>query len=295
MVGTGDFVGIDFPPRLPPRPANSHKGFFGHALLVGGFKGMSGAIWIAGQTCLRGGAGLVTLAVPESIQPHLSVAIPCAMTIGLHDSGDCQSWWEQLRAPKYRDCIIAIGPGLGRSSETDALVWKCWREWPQTALFDADSINALASDPERLSEDRATSGASRVLTPHPGEWARLVGGHREGASETRELARELAQRIRGVIVLKSHRTWITDGHRAFENRTGNPSLAVGGSGDALTGLITAFLCQTMGPMEAACLGVHLHGLAADLAHASLGTPSTLATDLLDYLPEAFRAFDSELP
>jgi NAD(P)H-hydrate epimerase len=256
--------------------------------------GMSGALWIAGQTCLRGGAGLVTLALPESLQPSLSVAIPCAMTIGLHESGDCQSWWKQLRAPKYQDCILAIGPGLGRSSETDALVWKCWQEWPQAAIFDADALNALATDSERLSENRSRQSASRILTPHPGEWARLVGGKSHGVSESRRLARDIATRCNSVVVLKGNRTWITDGHRYFENTTGNPSLAVGGSGDALTGLITAFVCQGMDPMEAACLGAYLHGLAADLAHDSLGTPSTLATDLLEYLPAAFRAFNKTI-
>lgn len=283
-----DLVRLDNPPRLPSRPADSHKGLFGHALLVGGAKGMSGALWIAGQTCLRGGAGLVTLALPESMQPSLAVAIPCAMTIGLHDSGDCETWWEQVRAPKYRNSVLAIGPGLGRSPETDAFVWKCWREWPQTALFDADALNALATAPERILENRSLTSASRILTPHPGEWARLVGGKPQSVLESRQLARDIATRCNSVIVLKGDRTWVTDGHRYFENSTGNPSLAVGGSGDALTGLITAFVCQGMDPMDAACLGVYLHGLAADLAHASLGTPSTLATDLLEYLPAAFR-------
>ncbi len=140
--------------------------------------GMSGALWIAGQTCLRGGAGLVTLALPESLQPSLSVAIPCAMTIGLHESGDCQSWWKQLRAPKYQDCILAIGPGLGRSRESDALVWKCWQEWPQAAIFDADALNALATDSERLSKNRSSSSASRILTPHQGNGQGWLGTSR---------------------------------------------------------------------------------------------------------------------
>ncbi|XZE45688.1 NAD(P)H-hydrate dehydratase [Pirellulaceae bacterium SH467] len=282
-------------PRLAPRELDSHKGTFGHALLVGGAVGMSGAIWIAGQTCLRGGAGLVTLAVPDTVQAVLSVAIPCAMTLGLRSTEESSAWWEQMRAPKYRDCILAVGPGLGRSSDTDALVWRCWLEWPQAALFDADALNALAADRPRLSDEREKPCAPRVLTPHPGEWARLVGSKVHDVASHRSVAAQMARNLGAVIVLKGARTWITDGTHCFESRTGNPSLAVGGSGDALSGLITALICQRMKPMDAAVLGVHLHGLAADLAHDALGTPSTLATDLLDFLPAAFQSLNSVSP
>ncbi|AMV32276.1 Bifunctional NAD(P)H-hydrate repair enzyme Nnr [Pirellula sp. SH-Sr6A] len=282
-------------PRLAPRQMDSHKGTYGHALLLGGSVGMSGALWIAGQTCLRGGAGLVTLAVPDKVQMVLSVAIPCAMTLGLRSNEESGEWWEQIRAPKYRDCVLAIGPGLGRSPESDALVWRCWLEWPHAALFDADALNTLAADRPRFADDCAIPCAPRVLTPHPGEWARLTGNQNIDAARDRRLAAQMARRLRAVVVLKGSRTWVTDGTSCFESRTGNPSLAVGGSGDALTGLITAMMCQGMKPMDAAILGVHLHGLAADLAHESLGTPSTLATDLLDFLPAAFRRLDNESP
>lgn len=237
----------------------------------------------------------MTLAVPENVQVALSTSIPCAMTMGLRSTAEPVEWWEQMRAPKYRDCILAMGPGLGRSPETDALVWRCWLEWPQAALFDADALNALAADRSRLFGESLKPCAPRVLTPHPGEWTRLTGRIENDLAWNRHFAAQMARDLRAVIVLKGARTWITDGISCFESSTGNPSLAVGGSGDALSGLITALICQGMTPMEAAMLGVHLHGLAADLAHESLGTPSTLATDLLDFLPAAFQSLNSVSP
>ncbi len=234
--------------------------------------GMSGALWIAGQTCLRGGAGLVTLALPESLQPSLSVAIPCAMTIGLHESGTVSLGGN--------NCVRrSIKTVFSRSSRA--------RTFARDRRFGLEVLAGMATSRNfrcRCSQRVGHRLRKTLKEPFqfervshsdsaPREWARLVGNKSHGVSENRRLAREIATRCNSVVVLKGNRTWITDGHRYFENTTGNPSLAVGGSGDALTGLITAIVCQGMDPMEAACLGAYLHGLAADLAHDSLGTPA----------------------
>ena len=153
-------------------------------------------------------------------------------------------------------------------------------------VVDADGLNALASRPEVLDHP----GGPRILTPHPGEFARLVGARPVSAQEREAMAVDLARRCEVVVVLKGHRTLITDGHRWARNTTGNPGMATGGTGDVLTGLITALVCQHLPPLEAAQLGVYLHGLAGDLAADQLGQEALIASDLIRFLPEAFRRY-----
>ena len=163
-------------------------------------------------------------------------------------------------------------------------------------VLDADGLNALSESDFWKSLSRSQSASRfhqnespRILTPHPGEWERLSGISSKDRAAQIESANAHAARTHSVIVLKGHRTWITDGVRSHENQTGNPSLAVGGSGDCRTGIITALVCQGLSCFEAAVLGVHMHGLAGDLAHKELGSPSTLPLDLIRFLPNAFRA------
>jgi NAD(P)H-hydrate epimerase len=159
-------------------------------------------------------------------------------------------------------------------------------------VIDADGLNALAASEEGLSK----SGGPRVLTPHPGEFARLNQGAQEGhisRNEQIEAAKSLAAAQNVIIVLKGHRTIITDGSQVVENGTGNPGMATGGTGDVLTGVVTALICQGLSPFDAAVLGAHVHGLAGDLAADELGQVSLVAGDLLDYLPKAFRSLDRE--
>jgi NAD(P)H-hydrate epimerase len=277
-------------PRLAPRVAESHKGDFGRALLVGGSRGMAGAIALAGMSALRGGAGLVQLAVPAACQDLVAAFEPSLMTAGL--ACDQQGRLSLAARPELEQLLvpataIACGPGLGRSDELDELVAWLYTTVEQGAVFDADALNALAERPEVL----ANAAGPRILTPHPGEFRRLIGSERRMPREAcvRE-AHALAARCGAVIVLKGHRTLITDGSLQVHNTTGNPGMATGGSGDVLTGLSTALLCQGLSAFDAAHLATHLHGLAGDLAAAELGEVSLIASDLVRFLPAAFRSF-----
>jgi ADP-dependent NAD(P)H-hydrate dehydratase len=275
-------------PVLPTRHAKSHKGDFGRALLVGGSRGMSGAISMSGLATLRSGAGLVTLAVPTSIQDVVAAFSPCYMMHQLADDDGfiALSASESLREFAANATAVALGPGLGRKNNLTALVSQLYREIEQPMVVDADALFALAEYAKLLNE---TAGP-RVLTPHPGEFQRLTGKLPTDAERV-EAAAMLAQRDgkkQTIIVLKGHRTIVTDGQRFALNQTGNPGMATGGSGDVLTGVITALLCQGLSPFDAARLGAHVHGLAGDLAALDLGQVGLIATDIIDYLPQAFQ-------
>lgn len=274
-------------PQLPARSAESHKGDFGRALLVGGSRGMSGAIALAGMSTLRSGAGLVTLATPEACLNVVASFEPSYMTKPLPCDGEgrisssAQATIERLA--ETATCI-ACGPGIGRSDNLNKLVPGLYQSIKQPMVIDADGLNALAARPKSLT----SPAGPRVLTPHPGEFRRLVGKETKGREQQESLAVQLAADTGTVIVLKGHRTLITDGDVRLHNSTGNPGLATGGTGDVLTGVITALICQSMSPLEAAQLGVHLHGLAGDLAAAQFGQESMIARDLIEFLPAAFR-------
>ncbi len=281
------------------RHSESHKGDFGHGLAIGGALGMSGAAIIAGSACLRCGAGLVTVAAPENSHAIAAMGNPCYMTISmpLLSTGDLDldKTLPVLRRLEAKGAVAAIGPGLGRSPNADRLAIELFRTWKAPTILDADALNALSeSDYWKSSLQSASSRIEhhRVLTPHPGEWQRLSGVSASNRMEQIQAAQRIAQSMNCIIVLKGHRTWITDGIQSHENETGNPSLAVGGSGDCLTGMILAFLCQGLAAFDAAVLAVHLHGLAADICHEQLGTPSSLATDLIGSIPAAWKTIRS---
>ena len=276
-------------PTLPPRNADSHKGTFGRALLIGGSRGMSGSISLSGQATLRSGAGLVTLAVPDCILDVVASIETSYMTSALaHEddhigSGAAQAVLELATTTT----AIALGPGIGRSASVTDFVQQLYQEINLPMVVDADALFALAQSQTSLT----TPVGTRILTPHPGEFARLTGATPK-QSDRAEAAAQLAQRDttkQTIVVLKGHHTVVTDGTRYSINNTGNPGMATGGSGDVLTGIITALLCQGLEPFDAARLGVHVHGLAGDLAAQDLGQVSMIASDLIHYLPKAFRA------
>jgi ADP-dependent NAD(P)H-hydrate dehydratase len=282
-------------PRLQTRERTSHKGDYGRALLVGGSRGMTGAIALAGMAALRGGAGLVTLAVPRTVQDVVANFHPAVMTIGMADDGDrfSAASVDELLSAAQKATAIALGPGLGHSAELAQVVERLYREATQPMIVDADGLNAVAERPDAL----ANPGGPRILTPHPAEFARLFGGELKASDvavdeqDRVHFAGELARRDpagRTVVVLKGHRTVVSDGQRHAINTTGNPGMATGGTGDVLTGLITALLCQKLEPWDAARLGTYLHGKAGDLAAHELGEVSLIATDLIDFLPMAFQ-------
>jgi ADP-dependent NAD(P)H-hydrate dehydratase len=271
-------------PRLPPRRPDAHKGDFGLALIVGGSRGMAGAAALAGMAALRGGAGLVRLAVPDVILDTVAGFEPSYMTVPLPSDDEGHIGlvaFDRIAELAEKATVVACGPGLGRSLALDQLVVRLYQEIAKPMVFDADALNALAGEPESL----AHPGGPRIVTPHPGEFARLVGRKLEGELRN-DAAVQLAARCGIVVVLKGHRTLVTDGARRAVNTTGNPGLATGGTGDVLTGLITALACQHLEAFDAARLGVYLHGLAGDLAAAELGEASLVASDLPHYLPKA---------
>jgi NAD(P)H-hydrate epimerase len=188
---------------------------------------------------------------------------------------------------------MGIGPGIGRSAGVEALVWWAYGDCPRPMVVDADGLNALAAR-RGLTGLVPEPASARILTPHPGEFDRLVGQGRLSAEVRRQLAPKLAEEFRAVVVLKGHRTFVTDGQRHYVNPTGNPGMATGGSGDVLTGLVVALLAQGLTAWDAAVLGVYLHGLAGDIAAARLGEESLIASDLVEFLPEAFRQYRSAL-
>jgi NAD(P)H-hydrate epimerase len=274
-------------PQLPRRWADSHKGDYGRALLVGGSRGMSGAIALAGKATLRGGAGLVTLAVPRAVQDVVAAFEPSYMTRGLADADGrlAAAAADEVIELSQKATAVALGPGLGRSAALTDLVARLYLEIERPMAVDADALFALAEKAKALQP-----GGPRVITPHPGEFARLTGQPYDAARRA-EAAAALAQcdsTNKTVVVLKGDHTVVTDGAQVCINQTGNPGMATGGTGDVLTGVITALLCQGLTPFDAARLGVHVHGKAGDLAAQELGQVSLIASDLLDYLPAAFR-------
>ncbi len=276
-------------PSPPPRPVDAHKGTFGRVLLVAGSVGMSGAAVLAGRAALRGGAGLVYVAVPRSILPIVAAGEPSYLTIPLEETeagGPARSAADLLLARAAEMSVVAIGPGCGRSPEFVRLARKLYRDAPQPLVIDADGLNALAAAAPAVCSRHA---GPRVLTPHPGEFARLTQApitadpaHRETAALQFAAAHGL------VLVLKGARTVVTDGERLFVNPTGNSGLATGGTGDVLTGLIAALLAQGMEPFEGAQLGVWMHGRAGDLLAAERSQPGLIASDLPETLCRVWK-------
>ncbi len=279
-------------PPLPLRPVDAHKGTFGHVLVVAGSRGMSGAAVLCGTAALRGGAGTVQIAVPESIQSVVAMGQICATTVGLPATRQGQLAWSacELLVSLLRGAnVLAVGPGLGRGPSIQRIVRALLAKADRPVVLDADGLNALAP---LTSDWRAP--CPMVLTPHPGEFARLVGAETTRVQEHRhDWAVAFAAHHHVVLVLKGYQTLVTDGQRLYVNRTGNAGMATGGSGDVLTGLIAALVGQGIPLFDAAQLGAYLHGLAGDLARDELGEASLMASDLLAHLPGAFRRLARE--
>jgi ADP-dependent NAD(P)H-hydrate dehydratase / NAD(P)H-hydrate epimerase len=270
---------------LPPRSADSHKGDYGRVLVVAGSPGKTGAAHLAGRGALRSGAGLVTVATAASCQGIVATMAAEYMTLALPEREyglDPQGVGQILEIA--RD-VIAIGPGLGQAPTTRAFVKLLVDRASMPLVIDADGLNAFADDPDRLA---GREGRDVIITPHPGEMARLVGMSTDEVQASRlEIARNFAVGHHVYVVLKGHRTLIaTPDAKVFINPTGNPGMATGGTGDVLTGAIAAWLAQVL-DAEAACkLAVYLHGMAGDLAEADEGEVAITATDLVAHLGDA---------
>jgi NAD(P)H-hydrate epimerase len=277
-------------PRMGTRKNDAHKGDFGRVLVVAGSKGMVGAACLAAQAALSSGSGLVWAATPCSVQPQAAIKLTCAMTVPLAETRAGTVSLSALDKVLSFPCdALLVGPGLGRNPETDLFVQALVREAACPTVVDADGLTALAMDPGCLSG----APAPRILTPHPGEMARLGGLSVSEIQSAREAtAADLARRTGAVVVLKGHGTVVTDGDRSRVNTTGNPGMATAGSGDVLAGIVASLAGQGYGALEAAGLAVHIHGLAGDAARDRMGETSLTAEDILHGLAEAFLGHGS---
>ena len=280
-------------PSLPPRARDGHKGDYGKVLVVGGSRGMVGAVALAANAALRGGAGLVTFAAPETVQLTIAGLCPCATSIPLRCAAGGQLAPDSVRqvlAAAAQSDAVALGPGLAVGGAQENLVRAALHQ-DKPLILDADGLNNLA----KIDDWPALRRCPLILTPHPGEFARLTGkpvgeiqGDREGAAVAAAREWAGAESPPLVCALKGAGTVVTDGRRVYVNDTGNPGMATGGSGDVLTGLAAALLAQGLDPFDAAVLAVHVHGRAGDHAAEQLGEVSLIATDLLDFLSAAIK-------
>ncbi len=277
-------------PLIGPRPLAANKGNFGHVLVIGGSLGKAGSVAMAGIAALRTGAGLSTVATPKSVLATVAGFHPEVMTEAL-DETDVGSI--STRAAAAVDALIkgktvlAVGPGISRNPETSEFVRSLVVKDKTPLVLDADGLNAFEGRASELNG----KGRTLVITPHPGEMARLAGSTIAAVQRDRiNVARTFAREHQLIVVLKGHRTVIAqpDG-TVWVNTTGNPGMATGGTGDILTGIVSGLIAQNPERIaEAVIAAVHLHGLAGDVARESMGEHSMVATDLVKALPEAFR-------
>lgn len=282
-------------PRLAPRARDTSKRDYGRVLVVGGAAGMAGAPALAGMAALRSGAGLVEIVVPESVVAITAGFDPCLMTHGLPADGDggfAGAAVDAVAERASRADVVVVGPGLGRSPATMVLVTRLWADLAQPAVFDADALWALSRiDRPGL----ARHAGARILTPHAGEMLRFLGREDAVARPALETdAATLAEEIDAIVVLKGPDTLVTDGKRHGHNASGNPGMATAGSGDVLTGVVTALLCQPFASPSSEAydivrLAVWVHGRAGDVAAARVGEVSLVATDVVAGLPAAVSA------
>ena len=268
-------------PGVPPRPASGHKGTFGTVLVVGGSRGMAGAVALAGRAALERGAGLARLAVPGRILETVAAMAPACTTVPVADTPagrlHPRAAVDILRVLGGAD-VLAIGPGIGCDSDTVMVVRGVLENTDKPTVVDADALNALA----RIGgvSQLTASPATVVLTPHPGEAARLLRTTTERVQKDREGAAAELATGGAVVILKGQGTVVTDGRRVYVNSTGNAGMATGGSGDVLTGLVAALIGQGMAGFAAAVLAAHVHGRAGDRAAREKGKPGVTADDIL---------------
>lgn len=258
----------------------SHKGNYGHALLVAGSKGKTGAAVLASSACLRSGVGLLTIHAPKCSLDILQATVPEAM-VNVDVSSDCISQID-IDVENY---TVGVGCGIGTSVETKKALAKLIGQCHKPMVLDADALNIIATNDEL----KYNLPEGSILTPHPVEFERLAGKHFLSGYERLQHAREFAMKCKVYIVLKgAYTAIITPEKKVYFNPTGNPGMATGGSGDALTGIITSLLAQKYNSFQAALLGVYLHGLAGDLAAKAKSQYSMLPSDLINYLGKSYR-------
>ncbi len=284
-------------PRLPVRPRAMHKGEAGKLFCIAGSVGMVGAAALCSRAAMRAGAGLVRVGMPWRLAAVVAGRDPNVMTTALPETEDgtlsAMSPAKILKALEGFHGVV-IGPGLSTNPQTVQALRTLLPEVSQRMVLDADALNAIALDDCEGLHDLHREQGLPILTPHPGEMARLLGNP-EAAPSLREdtktraaTAFEFARKFKVLLVLKGPGTVVTDGERLYVNGTGNPGMATAGMGDVLAGVIGALRCQNFDPFDAAVLGVYLHGLAGDISCAKMGPFGMLATDVIEDLPAAFK-------
>ena len=278
-----DFYQVDQPPLPGSRKEESHKGDFGHVLVVAGSRRMMGAAALCTFAATRAGSGLATLACPASLQPYIAQAWPTTMTLPVKETPDgaiSLGAWPQIEAFFSRASVVAAGPGLGRNKSTQLMVHRLVERSPLPLVLDADALNALQGKADLLKSAKAPV----IITPHPGEMSTLTGKPTaEIQYYRRSVAHDFAQRYRVTVALKGAGTVVAGEGQVFVNTSGNPYMASGGTGDVLTGMIAGLLAQKMSPFEATRTAVYWHGLAADRAPTSAGPGAVTATDIIEQL------------
>jgi hydroxyethylthiazole kinase-like uncharacterized protein yjeF len=285
VINARDVAGL-----IGPRPADSNKGSYGHVLVVGGSLGKAGSVAMAGMAALRTGAGLSTVATPKSVLGTVAGFHPELMTEPLSetDAGAISSSaGDRIEKLAEGKSVLAVGPGISRDPQTAELVRTLVAQLQLPMVVDADGLNAFEGRAAELNG----KGRTLVITPHPGEMARLVGCTIADVQKDRlGVARKFAREHGVIVVMKGHRTLVVQpGGEAWVNTTGNPGMSTGGTGDILTGMVAGMIAQhSKQAFQAVLAAVHLHGLAGDVMRESVGEHSLVATDLLKGLPEAFR-------
>ncbi len=270
-------------PAIRRRGLNTHKGDYGHVLIIGGSKDYIGAPVISSLAALKTGAGLVTMAIPACIAGMVSGRVPEVIPVSLSDEG---GYLGRKAADELKDFMggvdaVAVGPGLGRNKEVKAFMSELISECPLPLVIDADGLNNI--DPSMLVKAKGKV----IVTPHPGEMARLTGKSIENINENRiDTAREFAYKYGVVCILKGAGTVIACGERYYVSPTGNPGMATAGSGDVLTGIVAGFLGQGFKASDACVLGTYVHGLAGDLVRDKIGEYGMTATDIAKHIPIA---------
>lgn len=276
------------PVQLLKRNPDTHKGDYGHILVIGGSLGLSGAICLCAKAALRSGAGLVTVGVPKSLNNIFEIKLTETMSLPLADKGGAlsQEAFGDIKKFLSKVDLIVLGPGAGLNASTKKLVTRIIKEIDKPMVVDADALTALATNLVVLLKRKTKT---LILTPHLGEFSRLLKLDVSKIKKKRkELVKKFALRYNLTLILKGNRTLVSDGRRTFENSTGNPGMATAGAGDVLSGIISGLLSQGVDQFEAAKAGVYLHGVAGDAAARDKTENCLIASDIIKYLPSVIK-------
>ncbi len=282
------------PTLLLRRRPNAHKGDFGHIFILAGSARFSGAAVLCSEAAMRSGAGLVTLGIPKSLNSAIIKIKPKeVMTFPLSETGDgtlSLSGYKKIKDFVKKVDVLVVGPGLTQNKSTQGLARKVISKIDKPMVIDADGLNALVGHLDLLGVRSVGLGVTRILTPHSGEMARLLGvSIKKIQAKRRGIARKFAKDYKVTTVLKGHDTVVADfSGNLYINKTGNPGMATAGSGDVLTGMIAAFLAQGLKAFDASKYAVYLHGLAGDLAAKEKTQVGMIASDIIEKIPEAIK-------